>query len=212
MAAGLSAQVQAMPAGIPIVDLGGLYADDPAAKKAVAAKIGAACDEIGFFYAVNHNVPVETIDRARAAVDRFFSLPLAEKLKVECDKNNRGYRKVGDTIHANGKASARDSFDLGFPVTEDDPEVKAGTPLYAPNQWPELPGFREALEAYYDGTYRLGMKILEGFALHFGKAGEGRCRELRHRFAALLGKLVYGCLVFFKLVPIFCKCLFALDQ
>src|SRR5947208_598096 len=99
MAAGLSAETQAMPAGIPIVDLGGLYSSDPAARKAVAARIGAACDEIGFFYAVNHNVPVETIDRALAAVDRFFALPLEEKLKVESDKNNRGYRKVGDTVH-----------------------------------------------------------------------------------------------------------------
>ena len=168
MAAGLSAQAQTMPS-IPLVDLGGLYSNDPAARKAVAARIGAACDDIGFFYAVGHNVPVEVIDRARDAVDRFFALPLEEKLKVECDKNNRGYRKVGDTIHANGKASARDSFDLGFPVTADDPEVKAGTPLYAPNQWPDLPGFREALEAYYAETYKLGMKILEGFALHFGK-------------------------------------------
>ena len=59
MAAGLSAQAQAMPAGLAIVDVGGLYSDDPAAKKAVAAKIGEACDDIGF-YAVNYNVSVET--------------------------------------------------------------------------------------------------------------------------------------------------------
>ena len=76
MAAGLSAPAQAMPANIPLIDLSGLYSDDPAARKAVAARIGAACDDIGFFYAVNHNVPVEVIDRARDAVDRFFSLPL----------------------------------------------------------------------------------------------------------------------------------------
>jgi isopenicillin N synthase-like dioxygenase len=170
MAAGLSAQAQAMPAGLAIVDVAGLYSDDPAIKKAVAAKIGAACDDIGFFYAVNHNVSVEVIDRARDAVDRFFALPLEDKLKVESDRNNRGYRKVGDTLHANGKASARDSFDLGFPVTQDDPEVKAGTPLYAPNKWPQnVPGFQAALEAYYGETYKLGMKLLEGFALHFGK-------------------------------------------
>lgn len=169
MAAGLSAQAQAMPASIPVIDIGGLYTNDPVAKKAVAAKIGAACDDIGFFYAVNHNVPVETIDRAVAVADRFFSLPEAERLKVKSDKNNRGYREVGDVVHANGKLSARDSFDLGFPVTADDPEVKAGTPLYAPNKWPDLPGFREAFEAYYGETYKLGMKILEGFALHFGK-------------------------------------------
>ena len=178
MAAGLSAPqdraangagAQAAPASIPIVDIGPLYGNDPAAKKAVAAQIGAACDEIGFFYAVGHNVPVETIDRAVAMADKFFTLPMSEKLKVKSDKNNRGYREIGDVVHANGKPSARDNFDIGFPVTADDPEVKAGTPLYAPNKWPDIPGFREALEAYYDGTFKVGMKILEGFALHFGK-------------------------------------------
>jgi len=75
-------------------------------------------------------------------------------------------------VHRNGKASARDNFDIGFPVTADDPEVKAGTPLYAPNVWPELPGFREALEAYFGETYKLGMKIIEGFALYLGKEEE----------------------------------------
>jgi hypothetical protein len=70
-------------------------------------------------------------------------LPEAERLKIKADTNNRGYRDVWDTVHRNGKRNARDSFDLGFPVTADDPEVKAGTPLYAPNKWPEgMPGFR----------------------------------------------------------------------
>ena len=158
-----------MPASIPVIDIGGLYSSDPAAKKAVAARIGAACDDIGFFYATNHNVPVETIDRAVAMADKFFRLPEAERLKVKADKHNRGYREVGDVVHRNGKPSARDNFDIGFPVTADDPEVKAGTPLYAPNIWPDMPGFREAVESYYDETFKLGMKILEGFALYLGK-------------------------------------------
>lgn len=169
MTASLPMQEQAMPAGIPIVDVGGLYTSDFAARKAVAAAIGAACDDIGFFYAVNHNVPVATIDRAVAMADAFFHLPEEQRLRVKADSNNRGYRDVWDSIHRNGKNNARDSFDLGFPVTEDDPEVKAGTPLYAPNRWPDMPGFREAIETYYGETYKLGLKILEGFALYLGQ-------------------------------------------
>src|SRR5476649_1037007 len=120
MAAGLSAEKQAMPASIPVVDIGGLYTNDAAARKAVAAKIGAACDDLGFFYVVNHNVPLETIDRAVAIADKFFHLPESERLKVKADKNNRGYREVGDVVHRNGKPSARDNFDLGYPVTAED--------------------------------------------------------------------------------------------
>ena len=170
MAAGLSAQAQAMPASIPVIDIGALYGSDDAAKKAVAAKIGEACNDIGFFYAVNHNVTVETIDNAVAQADTFFHLPEAERLKIKADTNNRGYRDVWDTVHRNGKRNARDSFDLGFPVTTDDPEVKAGTPLYSPNKWPEgMPGFQTAIEGYYNETFKLGMKILEGFAIHLDK-------------------------------------------
>ena len=156
-------------ASIPQIDVSGLYASDPAACAQVAAAIGAACHDIGFFYAVNHHVPLSVIETARDKSAEFFSLPMAEKLKVRCDRNNRGFREMGDTVHKSGKVFARDSFDLGFPVAADDPEVLAGTPLYAPNQWPDLPGFREALSEYYAGCLGVGMKILEGFALYLGQ-------------------------------------------
>jgi isopenicillin N synthase-like dioxygenase len=154
---------------IPVIDIGGLYEGDAATRAATAAAIGAACDEIGFFYVVNHRVPQAVIERAAAMALRFFDEPLAERLKVKADRNNRGYREVWDSVHRNGKVNAKDSFDLGFPVTADDPEVLAGTPFYAPNQWPQMPGFQEAIEAYYAGTFELGRKVLEGFALYLGQ-------------------------------------------
>ena len=80
MAAGLSAQAQAMPASIPVVDIGALYGSDAAAKAAVAASIGAACDDLGFFYVVNHNVSVGTIDHAVAMADKFFKQPEVVRL------------------------------------------------------------------------------------------------------------------------------------
>jgi isopenicillin N synthase-like dioxygenase len=161
-----------MASGIPVIDISGLNTDDPAARASVAAGIGAACEAIGFFYVVNHNVAVETSDKAVDLIDQFFSLPETERRKVKADKNNRGYRDVWDSVHSNGKLNARDSFDLGFPVAEDDPEVLAGTPLYAPNRWPDIPGFQAAVEAYYWETFRLGMKILEGFARYLGQSDD----------------------------------------
>jgi isopenicillin N synthase-like dioxygenase len=159
-----------MPAAtIPQIDISGLYSDDPADKAAVAKQIGAACDEIGFFYAVNHHVPPATIAAARERAAAFFAQPVEQRLKVTADRNNRGYREMGDTVHKSGKIFARDSFDLGFPVAADDPEVLAGTPFYAENNWPDLPGFREALLEYYQGTFELGLKILEGFAIYLGQ-------------------------------------------
>ena len=154
---------------IPQIDVSGLSSSDPGARAKVAAEIGAACHEIGFFYAVNHHVPLETIEVARAKSAEFFDQPMEQKLRVKSDRNNRGFREMGDTVHKSGKVFARDSFDLGFPVAADDPEVLAGTPLYAPNQWPDLPGFEAALTAYYTGCLEVGMKVLEGFALYLGQ-------------------------------------------
>lgn len=155
---------------IPVIDVSGLYSDDLGARMRVAEEIGRACDEIGFLYAVNHHVPLETIETAWHKAQEFFALPMTEKLRVESDRNNRGYRKMGDTVHASGLKFARDSFDLGFPCKPDDPEVLAGIPLYAPNNWPALPGFPEALSAYHQGCLEVGMKMLEGFALYLGEA------------------------------------------
>lgn len=154
---------------VPVIDIGGLYSADMAAKAKVAEQIGRACDDSGFFYAVGHQVPVETIETARETAARFFELPLEERLKVKSDRNNRGYREMGDTVHKSGKIFARDSFDLGFPMKADDPEVVAGIPLYAPNNWPEIAGFEEALTRYYQGSFEVGMRVLEGFALYLGK-------------------------------------------
>ena len=157
---------------IQLVDIGGLYSDDVSAKARVAAEIGKACDEIGFFYAVNHHVPLATIEAAHAKCAEFFAQPVAKRREAAADRNNRGYREMGDIIHKSGQLYARDSFDLGFPVKASDPEVLAGTPLYAPNLWPDLPGFEAAVSAYYQGCYEVGMKVLEGFALHLGKPAD----------------------------------------
>jgi len=165
----MSASVETTPSYVPIIDVGGLYSTDAAERAKVAELIGKACDDSGFFYAVGHHVPVATMDAACAKGAEFFAKPLDERLKVASDRNNRGYRQMGDTVHRSGKIFARDSFDLGFPVKADDPEVVAGTPLYAPNQWPDLPGFEAALSAYYQGCFEVGMKILEGFALYLGR-------------------------------------------
>ena len=69
----------APPDRIPVVDLGGSFSPDPAARKAVAWEIHKACRETGFFYVANHRVPRALVDAQFAWAKRFFDLPLAEK-------------------------------------------------------------------------------------------------------------------------------------
>ena len=67
---------------IPVIDYGPYFAGAPGALERIAAEVAHACEDIGFFYALNHGVPDELIDRAFAASRRFHSLPLSSR-KVE---------------------------------------------------------------------------------------------------------------------------------
>src|ERR1700754_2032105 len=50
-----------MPNALPIIDLGSWGEGDGASLTGIAAEVGAACRDVGFFYVVNHGVAPELI-------------------------------------------------------------------------------------------------------------------------------------------------------
>src|ERR1700746_3540250 len=87
------------PAGqIPVIDYGPYFAGAPGALEWVAAEVAHACEDIGFFYALNHGVPDELIDRAFAASRRFHSLPIEQKLALRLNENNIGYLPINASL------------------------------------------------------------------------------------------------------------------
>jgi len=62
---------QAAAGQIPVIDYGPYFAGAPGALERVGDEVAHACENIGFFYALNHGVPDELIDRAFAASRRF---------------------------------------------------------------------------------------------------------------------------------------------
>lgn len=68
---------------LPIVDLAPLGEGEAGLDK-VAAAIGAACRDVGFFYVVNHGVKRDLMDEAFAEARRFFALPLATRRRSPC--------------------------------------------------------------------------------------------------------------------------------
>jgi non-haem dioxygenase in morphine synthesis N-terminal len=83
---------------IPVIDYGPYFAGVPGALESVAAEIADACENVGFFYALNHGVSDETIERAFAASRRFHALPLAQKLALRLDDNNIGYLPTNASV------------------------------------------------------------------------------------------------------------------
>jgi len=75
----------------------------------------------------------------------------------------------GSEFYGSGRPDHKEAWDIGFEADDDHPFVQAGQPLIGGNKWPALPGFREAVAAYYDDVFALGRKLFQGFALALGQ-------------------------------------------
>jgi isopenicillin N synthase-like dioxygenase len=83
---------------IPVIDYGPYSAGAPGALEGVAADVAHACENVGFFYALNHGVSDDTIERAFAASRRFHALPREQKLALRLDDNNIGYLAINASV------------------------------------------------------------------------------------------------------------------
>lgn len=157
---------------IPVIDFGPFLSGDLAAQRKVAKEIGRACAEIGFFYIENHGIAPALRERTIVQMKRFFALPIEEKnrINVKLSANHRGYYGWGEENLDPAKQKAggdiKEGVNIGRDLGPDDPDVRAGTPLHGPNQWPQdLPGWREQMQDYYDHMVDLGRRIMSAFAL-----------------------------------------------
>jgi len=164
--------------GIPVVSLAPIVRRETDADATVARDLKAALASWGAFELIDHGVPAATIEGAFAAGATFFRLPTEERLKVRIDRNNRGYAPLHQTIYPGNKPDLKESFNVGTRLTADDADVKAGKPLHGVNQWPDLAGFRPAVEDYFDAIMALGDRLLGPLALCLGLTPT----ELRARY------------------------------
>jgi isopenicillin N synthase-like dioxygenase len=154
---------------LPVINVSGLSASDPAKRAAVGAALAAACLDKGFFYCVGHGIPQGLIDAVFAESKAFFDQPEAVKLDVDKANSpaNRGYERMrGQTLEAGAPADLKEGFYIGTELALDDPRVVAGRFNRGPNQWPaDLPGFRPAMMAYFAAMTDLGERLMRGIAL-----------------------------------------------
>jgi isopenicillin N synthase-like dioxygenase len=156
---------------LPIVDLGSLAKGDNASLTRIAAEIGAACRDVGFFYVVNHGVAPELIAKTFAQSHAFFALPVADKreLAIETIGGNRGYSGLlHEALDPARGPDMKEAFNVGLELAADDPELLAGKPFRSLNAWPGAPGFRETLLSYYDACSGLGARLHRAFASDLG--------------------------------------------
>ena len=144
---------------IPIIDFGPCFSGDERAFGSLACEIAHACDEIGFFYALNHGIPAELIERAFTAARHFFALPLEQKMALRLDQSHLGYLPIGtsvrvaSTVHHATRPNRNESFFVSQDRDSNHSEVLVGTPTRGRNQWPaDLLGALADIMAYFSAS------------------------------------------------------------
>jgi isopenicillin N synthase-like dioxygenase len=164
---------------IPVIDYGPYFAGETGALERLAGEIAHACENVGFFYALNHGVPNAVIERAFAASRRFFALPLEERLALKVNEDNIGYLPINasvqaaSTVHKATRPNQNESFFVSHDRGPAHPDVVAGKRLRGRNQWPaDMPGMCADMMAYFDALGAMCDRMLPPFAVALGIPGD----------------------------------------
>jgi isopenicillin N synthase-like dioxygenase len=168
---GSFARQQSVSDELPLIEVGVLRSGSPRQVLQVAAEIGAAARDIGFFRIRNHGISLDLINQTYRRAETFFALPDSEKQRYYIGRspNHRGYvpfaekGDYADEVHRNYEA-----FDMGLDLPESDPDFLAGNPVLGPNVWPDVDGFKVTVSRYYTEVAQLGRLICGALEIFLG--------------------------------------------
>ena len=168
---------------IPVIDLEPFATGaDLAGAADEARRVDEALRYVGFVTVVGHGVDDDVRAAYFDAMREFFAQPIDRKEAIAIGRSefHRGYvgfeaealdGALGNDDDAIGTAAAGDlkeTLDTGNEYPLDHPLVVAGTPLHGPNQWPDLPGFRAAYDAYRAAAIEAALRMQRAMALGLG--------------------------------------------
>jgi len=149
----------------PNLDLSPLFKDDAAARDELECQIRDACLETGFFYVHNSCVDPHVIQGALETSQAFFQTPDDNPAKQAVHNRFHGEMKgwgpmFGEPAYQPDTVAHLESFDLGQQLDEERYHELG----IQPNVWPDIPGFRDAILAYYDAITTMGRALSEVFS------------------------------------------------
>lgn len=136
----------------------------------LATRLHQACRDIGFFYITGHGVSLEIQDRLDQVSQKFFALPLHQKLAISMDLGGRAWRgffPVGQEL-TSGKPDIKEGIYFGTELDATHPKVQMKTPFHGPNLFPEITDFKATVLEYMDQVTTLGHHIMELLSLSLG--------------------------------------------
>ncbi len=136
-------------------------------------RLRTALHEVGFLQLTHFGAEPGQIAELTTAADRFFALPLADRLALDNRRSPhfRGYTRLGHEITA-GHPDAREQLDFG-PERPPVPRTAWDAPfrlLEGPNQWPDaqLPELQPAALGWADLLGRVGTELTAAIAVSLG--------------------------------------------
>ncbi len=163
---------------IPMIDVSALTRTDAAARAGVAALIGAACRDIGFFAITGHGVAPELIRRTFDASAQFFALDMAAKAALAIDRlgHNRGYVASGvEALDETAGGDHKEAFNLIWTDGHSRP----------PNVWPPIDGWRGRVQPYFDAVLEVARLLHTAFAIDLGLRADFFADKIDAPLAAL---------------------------
>lgn len=153
------------PDDIPVVDVGPYFTTGSSADlDTAAAALRRACEQVGFYQLVGHQLPEQLIADTFEWAQTFHALDLAAKQKINLDNPDWpvptvGYMPVGERrLPRRAKGNLNEAF-----LLKGDRDID-----FDDNQWlPEsdLPGFRAATERYARAVSDLAIRLLPVYAV-----------------------------------------------
>lgn len=151
---------------LPIVDISRLGSDSIEDRLAVARDLDRACAQTGFLYIAGAQLDFMLFRRLVARAAAYFALDHETKMNsyIGLSKNHSGYVPVGEEQFGSAAADLKEAYDINYDYTP----TTGRRPLLGPNVWPDMPGFREDVEAYYRHVTDVGRQLFRAFALALG--------------------------------------------
>lgn len=149
---------------IPLIDLSDYFkTGDRDSLQNIAEQLKQACEEVGFFSIIGHQIPQSQIDITFQKVREFHALPLAQKVKIKMDRPEWPVTGMGYLPVKNRKLPARETGNVNEAFI-----VKCSDSIHMnDNQWPDsqaVPDFRQVVEQYAQSMESLGKKMLSIYA------------------------------------------------
>lgn len=153
---------------LPVIDISSLVSSqDPDAMRVAADHIRNACRIHGFFYVSGHGVDPQLIKRLDSLSRQFFALDETEKMRWRMALGGRawrGYFPLGGEL-TSGRPDWKEGLYLGTELTDTHPLVRAATPVYGSNLFPDIEGYRETILQYMEVVTAVGHALMRGIAL-----------------------------------------------